>query len=234
MRRRMARRMVLPMMLCLLFLFLSSCFEIEEKVTLAPTGEGSIALLVRIPIAGKGDASSDAGVKQTAEELSKELSGFTSIDMGSASAMGQTLVTVKATAPSFAGLAPFYGPLLKQHEKENQASDLGQVLTPKSFYAFKRKGDRLLITRTFTPPLQKKKKKTEEDKNAELLLGFMGGSFLRFELTVPGKVLSSNAEEASGSRLTWVVPMNYLQSHKVTFRAEVELSPEAGASLGRM
>lgn len=224
----MRRTFFLPMTLGLLCLLLSSCFEIEEKVTLAPTGESSIALLVRIPVAGKGKApdGADAGARQTAEELSKELSGFTSVDMATSSQMGQTVVAVKATAPSYEGLAPFYGPLLKQQKegKKDTTSDLGQVLTPKGFYTFKRKGNRLLITRTFVPQAKgKKKKQSEEDKSAEMLLGFLSGSFMRFELTVPGKVLSSNAEEVSGSRLTWVVPMGHFQNNKVVFKAEVEL-----------
>lgn len=222
----MRRRIALPIVLGLLGFVLAGCFEIEEKVTIAPTGEGTIRLLVRIPIAGKKEASEDEGAKETAEELSQELSGFTSVDMHSDSTMGQTLVVVEAKAPAFAKLAAFYGPLLRQ-KKENQASELGGVLTPKGFFTLKRKGNRLLITRTFTPVPKKKKKGEKGEKELAVLMGLMGSSFMRFELDVPGTVVSSNAEEASGSRLTWVVPMEYLQNNKTVFRAEVELSPEA-------
>lgn len=222
----MRRRLLLPAALLILGFLLTGCFEIEEKVVLAPTGEGSIRLLVRIPIAAKKEAPEDDSAKKTAEELSQELSGFTSVDMRSDSRMGQTVVVVEAKAPSFSKLASFYGPLLKE-KKGNKASELGGVLTPKSFFTIKRKGNRLLITRTFTPQPKKKKKGDKDDKDLAMLMGLMGSSFMRFELVVPGTVISSNAEEADGSRLTWVAPMEYLQNNKAVFQAEVELSPEA-------
>jgi hypothetical protein len=211
--------------LCFLCLTLAGCLEVEEKVSLAPSGEGTIQFRMRLPIAMEGGGSTEVTPAQTAEELSKQLAGFRNVDVTSSSSFGQTIIAVKATAPSLVALAPFYGPLMKREEKEKSQDALAS-LTPKNFYTMKRKGDRLIITRTFLPPPQKKaKKQTEEEKNAAAFAGMMGSVFMRFTLEVPGKVLSSNAEEASDGRLTWVVPASYFQTNKVTFTAEIEAEP---------
>ena len=228
----MRRTRLVPVALCLMCMMLAGCFEIEEKVSILPTGEAMIQFLLRLPITGKEEPSSQESPKQAVEELSKQLTGFSSVSLNATSPFGQTIVTVTAKAPSFAALAPFYVPLTKKKEGDT-SKDALDALTPNSFYQMKRKGDRLMITRTFTPPPQKKKKMTEEEKNAAAFMGMFGGAFMRFELNIPGKVISSNAEEVSGSRLTWVIPMDYLQKNKVTLKAEIEATPELMQVLGK-
>jgi hypothetical protein len=143
------------------------------------------------------------------------------------------VIEIDATAPTFGKLASFYDPMVKKKEGEKSKEAL-DALTPGSFYSMKQKGDRITITRTFVPTKKKaKKKQSEEDKNAAAMMGLMGGPTMRFELTVPGKVLSSNAEDSSGGRLVWVIPAAYLQEHKVTLTAEIEVSPELVRALGK-
>jgi hypothetical protein len=225
----MSRSKFLPAVLFLMCFILAGCLEIEEKVALLPTGEGTIRFLIRLPIAGKGELKPKEDPAQVVRELSKELAGFTSVDLQTKTTLGQTVIELSAKAPTLAALGPFYGPLAKSKEGEKPAKGLG-MLSPKSFYTMKRKGDRLLIARTLTPPKQKKLSKDEQELGA--FVGAMSG-FMRFELDVPGKVISSNAEEVSGQRLTWVIPIDYLQKNKVQLRAEVAPPPEVLQALGK-
>lgn len=211
---------------------LIGCFEIEEKVTLTPDGAGIIRFLVRLPIAAKPEATGEDDTKTAMEKLSQELGGFTSVDVQTLPSMGQTAIAIEAKAPKLSSLAPFYNPVSKnmKGKESGQGAELGEVLVSKNFYALKKKGDHIVITRTFLPP-KKKKKQKEEDKNLSALMGFMGSSFIRFELEVPGTVVSSNAESVDGSRLTWVVPLSYFQDHKVVLQAEVKAAPDVITAL---
>lgn len=59
----------------------------------------------------------------------------------------------------------------------------------------------------------------------------MGGMFMRFSLTLPGKIVAHNAETRDGQTLHWVYPLSYLTTHKVELWADVEATPEMERAL---
>lgn len=230
----MRNRLLMVALAAALSALLSGCLEIEEKVSIGATGASAMRFLFRIPIASQPGVKVDTNAREAAEKLTQELADLTDVGIREASAMGQTAVIVEAKASSLRDLAAFYVPLLKKGQEEgpDKASDLGNIFTPKSFYTIKRKGDRLFITRIFTPP-KKKKAIKKEDKDLAELMGLMGSTFVRYELEIPGEVISSNAESVDGQRLLWVVPFEHLQENRVELRAEISAPPEVLAVFPR-
>ncbi|MFA4875289.1 MAG: hypothetical protein WC690_08110, partial [bacterium] len=152
---------------------------------------------------------------------------FESAKVTTREVFGQLITELSMKARSWKALAKTYDTLPKEQEKKDQNVDVDQLFTEKGFYQLKNKGKTIQITRTFVPSNTKKKKeKKGEEGMGDLVSMLMGSIKLRLELDLPSDVVSSNAEEKDGRRLTWVIPLDYLSSHKVVLQAEIKATPE--------
>jgi hypothetical protein len=210
---------------------IAGCLEIEERVSIAPDGESALRFKMRMSIPAemkkkKGNPAEEA--KGKFKEVGKSVEGIELTKVDVKDEYGQMVLTLGLKANSFAALSNAYDTFPKDEEKDkapDKDDELEKVFSKDGFYTIRKKGNRLVIERKIGTKKQKKKAKGKE-KDAEMLSTMLGGVTMRFDLEVPSKVISSNAEEVDGQTLHWVIPLAYLDGHQVTLRAEIEATPE--------
>ncbi len=244
----MIRRLPLFMSLFFLCIFISGCFEVEEKISIAEAGSVDMNLRIRFPISDKGGLKMDDPQQKLMElgELGKGISGIMVMGPTLETKYGQTIMQFGIKADSLKALAAAYDTFPKEEGAKPIGAQCGadamkgleNAFSSKGFYTISRKGrDSLFIRRVISeapkkPKEVKKKKAGKKDEAfgvemAEMMMAMMGGGLkLRFDLTVPGTVLSSNAESVDGNAMHWVIPIDYIQKNRVVLEAVVKTSPE--------
>lgn len=225
----MFRKLMTAVLLGAFGLTLAGCFEIEETVTIDPAGPVSSLIKLRLTMPqGQKKEKGAPGMEIKEAGIGSGIAGFESVKVTTREIYGQLISEILLKARSFKALAETYNTLPKDQEQQNeQGPKLDQLFTEKGFYQLKHKGNKIVITRTFLPSGKKPEKKKADDQGLGDLMGMMMGSMqLRLELRVPSEVISTNAEEQNGRTLRWVLPIDYLSTHKVVLQAEIEATPE--------
>lgn len=226
----MIRRLLTAALLMTCCFLFTGCFELEEQVSIDPTGPASalIKLRLTLPQGQKADKGAK-GIEIKSDEIGKGIDGFESAKASVRELYGQIISEVTLKARSFKALAQAYNTLPReQGTPQNQEIKLDRLFTEKGFYQLKNKGKTILITRTFLPEKQatQKKKKDESGGMADMVGMMMGSMQMRLTLKVPSDVVSSNAEDQDGRTLHWVIPLEYVSTHKVVLQAEIQSTPE--------
>jgi hypothetical protein len=226
----MSKRLIAAAAALSLCALMAGCLDIEEKVTIQPDGPASALLKIRLylPKGGKDEAPPDLDIK--AEGIGRGIEGFESATVTTREAFGQVISEIALKARSWKALAGAYDTLPREPEKKDSGVDVDRIFTQKGFWQLKKKGNSILMTRTFVPAKKKKAKKADEGMG-DLVAMITGSMKLRIELDVPSDVVSSNAEEQDGRALRWVIPLDWLSSHKVVLKAEIESTPELEKAL---
>lgn len=221
----------------LLGTLLTGCFEVDEWVRVGNDGLTSLTMKVRL---GMSNDKKPDGIQVAGQQLGALGAGMSGVRLRgtkTADKDGQMIVSVEAEADRLGDFIGFYRQVTKEAAAEKNKGgpdDVRNVLSSGSFYRVKKSGGRLHIARTMMPTSKaapKGKKKKADQVGAEMAQMMMGGMFMRFSLTVPGKVLAHNAETLDGQTLHWIYPMNYLTTHKTELWADVEATPETERAL---
>lgn len=225
----MFKRILAVLVVLALSISMVGCLDIEEKVALKNDGTTFLTLKVRLMMEGKGVKSDSTDI----QDLGKGISGIEVVESSTKSIYGQTISIVTIKGSNFSAIKKAFATLPKGDKQEQK--DIGEVFSEKGFYNIKAKGNRLVITRTINKinmgDKAAKGKKKKDDFGAEMASMMFGGIAMRFDLEVPTKVISSNAENQDGNTLHWVIPLSYLQKNKVTLQAEIESTPELTKSI---
>jgi hypothetical protein len=210
----------------------SACFEVDETVVLNADGSGRADIAVRMAM---DDSKKTDAAKPTTTMLEGVGSGQ-GLTVGVpklVQGIGQTVMGISVTAPKFSNFTNLYKQESKSGDKDsNEARD---AFSKNEFYTIKKVGkDRLKITRTFMPTKAAKKEAAKGKKKDALDMDFssMMSGFCHFDLNVPTQIYSHNGDSVVGNTIRWVVPMSYLQTHKVQFSAEIAATPELLKGLG--
>lgn len=210
----------------------AGCLEIEETTSISPNGECNMSFTMRV--SAPANKTKDVKKKmreEGMEDMAKNLDGVTLIDHSVKEIYGQIVTNLKIHANKCSQLGNFYENM-PGDEKPGAKPDMKGAFSKDNFYKFKKRGKKIVITRTIGPlEGKKKKKKAKKDFGGEFAAMMLGGMKLRFELDVPTRVLKSNAEINEGSRLEWIIPLSYLEKHKVKLTAEIESTPELAKNL---
>lgn len=236
----MIQRILCAASLIITSTLIAGCFEIEERVSIAPTGESSMVFKLRMSTPEDSKSTSD-DINKKLDGVGKGVDGVTIAEMGAKDIFGQKIFSFGLKAPSMKAMQRAYSTFPKEEKKGDAQKDalnknIDSVFSEKGFYSVKSKGKNLLITRTFGSEVKAKKKKGKKDEMqgfAEMMNMMTGGAKFRFDLEVPTKVISSNAESVDGNILHWVIPFEYIQRHKVVLTAEIESTPELTKALGK-
>lgn len=211
----------------------SACFEVDETVVLKADGSGTADIGIRMAVddSKKTDSAKPTTTMLEGVGTGQGLSVATpKLVQGS----GQTVMTVSVSATKFTNFAGLY----KQDAKsgDTDSKEARDAFSKNDFYTIKKVGkDRLKITRTFLPTKAAKKEAAKDKKKKDALdmdFGSMMSGFCHFDLNVPTQIFSHNGESVVGNTIRWVVPMTYLQTHKVQFTAEIAATPELLKGLG--
>lgn len=212
---------------------ISACFEVDETVVLNADGSGKADIAIRMAM---DDSKKSDSVKPTITMLDGVGmgQGLTVATPKLVQGMGQTVMTVSVAAQKFLNFTSLY----KQDTKSGDQSskEARDAFSKNEFYTIKKVGkDHLKITRTFLPTKAAKKdapKGKKKNDGLDMDFGSMMSGFCHFDLNVPTQILSHNGDSVVGQTIRWVVPMAYLQTHKVQFSAEIAATPELLKGLG--
>jgi hypothetical protein len=230
----MFKRIALALSLILALPILAGCLEIEERVSIAEDGVSKLNFTMRLVV--PADQIKKNPMDEAKGELSNVGSGVEGITVEKFEVRdeyGQMILDLDLKADSFNALRNAYATFPKE-KKRGKKPDGGEVIeklfSKKGFYAIKKKGKNIVLERRIG--IKRKKRKSKgEDKDIDALMSMFGGIMLHFDLMVPSKVVSSNAEDVYGNMLRWTIPLNYLDGHEVTLRAEIESTPELAKAI---
>lgn len=203
----------------------SACFEVDETVVLNADGSGKTDIGIRMAV---DDSKKTDSMKPSTTMLDGVGmgQGLTVATPKWVQGMGQTVMTVSVTAPKFSNFTTLYKQEAKSGDKDSK--EARDAFSKNEFYTIKKMGnDRLKITRNFLPTKVAKKEKPKDMDFSSMMSGFC-----HFDLNVPTQILSHNGDSVVGNTIRWVVPMMYLQTHKVQFTAEIAATPELLKGLG--
>jgi hypothetical protein len=211
---------------------ISACFEVDETVVMNADGSGKADIMVRMAMSDSKKSDSVTPTTTMLEGVGMR-PGLTVATPKVVQGIGQTVMTVSVSAAKFANFAGLY----QQDGKggDQSSKEVRDAFSKNGFYTLKKVGkDRLRITRTFLPTKAAKKESAKGKKKDALDMDFgsMMSGFCHFDLNVPTQILSHNADSVVGNTIRWVVPMMYLQTHKVQFVAEIAATPELLKGLG--
>lgn len=210
---------------------ISACFEVDETVVLNADGSGKAEIGVRMAI---DDSKKPDDTKPTTMLEGVGMGqGLTVAVPKLTQGVGQTVMTVSVTAAKFSNFTTLYKQEAKGGDKDSR--EARDAFSKNEFYSIKKVGkDRLKITRTFLPTKVAKKEAAKGKKKNALDADFSSlmSGFCHFDLNVPTQILSHNGDSVVGNTIRWVVPMMYLQTHKVQFTAEIAATPELLKGLG--
>lgn len=228
------RKKFLQMMVILVMgAAISACFEVDETVVLNADGSGKTDIGIRMAM---DDSKKTDSMKPSTTMLEGVgmRPGLTVATPKIVQGMGQTIMTVSVSADKFMNFAGLY----KQDAKggDSSSKEVRDAFSKNEFYTIKKLGsDRLKITRTFLPTKAAKKEAAKDKKKKDGLdmdFSSMMSGFCHFDLNVPTQIFSHNGDSVVGQTIRWVVPMAYLQTHKVQFSAEIAATPELLKGLG--
>ncbi len=229
----MSKRKLLFLSLLLMLPLLAGCLEIEERVSIAPDGVSTLDFKMRLAIPGEQKKGQAEEARSKLGDVGSGVDGVEVVDFGITDQYGQMVLNIDLKADSFSALQNAYATFPKEKKKGKKpepGDEIEKVFSKEGFYTIKKKGNKLVVERKIGTARKKKKAKGEE-KDVEMLMAMVGGIMLRFDLKVPSKVISSNAEEVDGDTLRWVIPLHYLEENRVTLRAEIESTPELAKAL---
>lgn len=214
---------------------ISACFEVDETVVLNADGSGKTDIAIRLAVDDSKKTNSMTPSTTMLEGVGTS-QGLTVAAPKMTQGMGQTAITVSVSGQKFSDFAGLY----KQDAKSGDQSskEARDAFSRNEFYTIKKVGkDRLKITRTFLPTKAAKKeaskgKKGKKDNPLDMDFGSMMSGFCHFDLNVPTQIYSHNGDSVVGNTIRWVVPMAYLQSHKLQLTAEIAATPELLKGLG--
>lgn len=229
---KMLKKWLQMMMILVLGSTISACFEVDETVVLNADGSGKAEIGVRMAM---DDSKKTDSAKPTTTMLEGvgSAQGLTVASPKLVQGNGQTVMSISVSAPKFTNFAGLYKQDGKSGDKDSK--EARDAFSKNEFYTVKKVGkDRLKITRTFLPTKAAKKEATKGKKKDALDMDFssMMSGFCHFDLNVPTQILSHNGDSVVGNTIRWVVPMTYLQTHKVQFTAEIAATPELLKGLG--
>jgi hypothetical protein len=233
----MFKRVALALSLVLLLPILSGCFEIGERVSIEPDGTAGLDFKMRL-VVPEDQRKKKNPMEEAKGELSNVGSGVDGVTIEKFEVKdeyGQMILDMDLKADSFKALRNSYATFPKP-DKSGKKAEGGEVIeklfSKKGFYTMKKKGKKIVIERKIGIKRRKRKPKgKDKDKDIEALLSMLGGIMLHFDLVVPSKVISSNAQDVYGNTLSWVIPLNYLDGHEVKLRAEIESTPELAKAI---
>lgn len=228
----MLKKCLQLVLILVVFGSISACFEVDETVVLNADGSGRADIGIRMAVdnSKKTDSAKPSG---TMLEGIGAADGLTVAMPKLVEGMGQTVMTVSVAAQTFSNFTNLY----KQEAKggDTDSKEARDAFSKNEFYVLKKLGkDRLRITRTFLPTKAAKKNAARGKKKDALDMDFssMMSGFCHFDLNVPTQIFSHNGDSVVGNTIRWVVPMTYLQTHKVQFSAEIAATPELLKGLG--
>ena len=154
---------------------------------------------------------------------------------------GKTTFTLSAAMNSLAGIGQIYQGIGKaeadEKEKKGGKEVFDEIFSKKNDYQVKKTKDgHLLITRSFAPPKNAKKKPEKKDKNSAELSKDMETMMLnamtfQFEFFSPTEVIRSNATQVFGNNLRWDVSLGYLSEKPFKMEIEIAATPELESAL---
>ncbi|MBI4366677.1 MAG: hypothetical protein HY543_07665 [Deltaproteobacteria bacterium] len=220
-------------MLCGITLCCTACFEVEETVRIGADGITTLAMQVRLGMAGEKKPTGGEVAGKKLGALGGNMTGVRLKGVTAEQKNGQMLVSIEAEADHVTDLDGFYRKAGEGDGSEpNGSVQVGNIFAKGSFYRVKRMGGKIRVSRLLLPGKKIGKRKDKASKAAdEMATAMLGGIFMRFHLGVPGKVLAHNAETLDGQTLTWVYPMMYLSKQKIELWAEIEATPETERAL---
>lgn len=212
---------------------ISACFEVDETVVLNADGSGKTDISIRMAM---DDSKKTDSMKPPTTMLDGvgAAQGLTVTSPKLVQEMGQTVITVSVGAQKFLNFTGLYKQDAKGGDKDSK--EARDAFSKNEFYTIRKVGkDHLKITRTFLPTKAAKKDAAKGKKKKDVLdmdFGSMMSGFCHFDLNVPTQIFSHNGDSVVGNTIRWVVPMVYLQTHKVQFSAEIAATPELLKGLG--
>jgi len=213
--------------LLLILPLMAGCLDIEERVVIMPDGSSALKFKMRMAIPVEAKKKNPAGeIQEQLSTVGSGVDGVRMVDFGIEDKYGQLIFSMNLQADSFSALRKAYATFPRSTKKKRKKSGndiIDQIFSKKGFYSIKKKRDKLVIERTIG---LKKKRKKSKDEDLDMLVSMMGAISMHFDLEVPSRVLSSNAEEVDGNTLHWIIPLQYLENNRVTLRAEIEATPE--------
>lgn len=230
---KMLKKMLQLVVVVMLGASISACFEVDETVVLNADGSGKADIGIRMAV---DDSKKTDSAKPTTTMLEGVGmgQGLTVATPTLKQGTGQTVMTVSVSAPKFTNFAGLYKQDGKSGDKDSK--EVRDAFSKNEFYTIKKVGkDRLKITRTFLPTKAAKKEAAKDKKKKgdfDMDFSSMMSGFCHFDLNVPTQILSHNGDSVVGNTIRWVVPMMYLQTHKVQFVAEIAATPELLKGLG--
>ena len=233
----MLKKIAAVLSLIIILPLLAGCFEVEERVSIAEDGVSKLDFKMRLVL--PDDQKKKNPMDEAKGKLGNVGSGVEGVTVENFEVKdeyGQMILNLDLKADSFSALKNAYATFPKEEKKKGAKPEPGdqieKVFSKKGFYTIKKSGKKLVIERKIGTKGKKKKSKGK-DKDIEMLMSMLGGIMLRFDLVLPSKVISSNAEEVYGNTLHWVIPLQYLDGHVVTLRAEIESTPELAKAILR-
>lgn len=219
-------RLSLTLVLLFFMLTAAGCFEIEEKTYINEGGGCDMSFVMRFtsPSEKKGKELQKELKSDELQKTMKDLNGVSMTGFEVKNSFGQIVLSMKFHTDECSKLAKVHANIPDEMDKEG-GSGMKTAFSEDNYYKFKKKGSKIEITRTIGPIDTGKTEKKDQLGN-ELASMMLGGMKLRFELDVPSKVISSNAEDSSNNTLSWVLPLSYLQKNKAVLRATIESTPE--------
>lgn len=213
---------------------LAACFEVDETVVLNADGSGKADIGIRMAVDNSKKTDSTKPTVTLLEGLGTA-QGLSVAAPKLVDGMGQTVMTISVSAKKFSDFLGLYKQDVKSGDTDSK--EVRDAFSKNEFYSIKKLGkDRLKITRTFLPT-KFAKKETAKNKKAksdgfDMDFSSMMSGFCHFDLNVPTPILSHNGDSVVGNTIRWVVPMAYLQTHKVQLVAEIAATPELLKGLG--
>ena len=234
----MFKRIAMAVALVLALPIMAGCLEIEERVSIEPDGTAGLDFKMRLVV--PADQMKKNPMDEAKGELSSVGSGVDGVTVEKFEVRdeyGQMILDLDLKADSFKALRNSYATFPKPDKSGKKAGGgdvIEKLFSKKGFYTIKKRGKKLVIERKVGIKRRKKKSKgKDKDKDIEALMSMLGGIMLHFDLVVPSKVISTNAQDTYGNTLRWAIPLNYLDGHEVKLRAEIESTPELAKSIFR-
>lgn len=238
----MKRRIGLIIFILAISLNFGACLEWHELTQINSDGSVNYELRITVPEIPEKDKKKAPGddVEKEISDLLKEtnVKGLTPVGGDDKKVNGMNVFSIRLKGDSLLRLNQLYetigkgDPKSKDKKKGKEAFD--QLLSKSAYKVKKNKTGTLTITRGFTPPKLPKKKKADKGEgkmNQELEEMFLNMFRFKFEIFVPGDVVSNNAELVFGNNLRWETTMGYLTQNVMMMEFEIPSTAELAKSL---
>ncbi len=222
------KRIITSIVGLFVFVMLAGCIDIEERLNIDTNGFSTLRTKIRFTL--PEDKKRKVNIKE--EDFADMGDGLKDVtfDVKTETLYGQLITTMTFRSDRFSALQDAYASLPKKEPGENEPS-FESIFSKRNFYKIKRKGKNLQITRTVGGRGKKRRKGKKDKLDSEIADMMLGMMKVRFDLDVPTRIISSNAESVDGQTLEWVLPLSYLEKKKVTLKAVIESTPELTQAL---